>query len=189
MADISDIHFSFDREEDALLALRAAEALIKLVYAPSDLPWVEEARKKPLWKQYFEYAELALPLDPVKDTPYCCIQRLHLEGTELSIDRSSDISRSIAFGYKNNFFSQLCFTCALLSPSARFTARTRYEMTVSDYVELTLVEYDGSVMHVRQMGGEEMEREDDWQWSYSEDFFVENGRFICERLRDKNFLE
>ena len=189
MADISEIRFSFEREEDAAIARRAAEALIKLVYAPNELPWVEEARKKPLWKQYFEYAELALPLDPVRDNPYCCIQRLHRDGTELIIDRSSDISRSINFGYKNNFFSQLCFTCALLSPAARFTARTRYEMTVSDYVELTLVEYDGALMHVKQMGGEEMEREDDWQWSFSEDFFVEDGRFICERLRDKYFLE
>ena len=189
MADISDIRFSFEREEDAIRAMHAAEILIKLVYAPSDLPWYEEARKMPLSQRYFEYGEVALPLDPLKDNPYCCLQRLHREGTELMIDRSSDISRSVTFGYKNNFFSQLCFVFALLSPASRFTARTRYEMTVSDYVEHTLVEYDGAVMRVQQMGGEEMDSEDDWQWTYSEDFFVENGRFICERLRDKGFLE
>lgn len=189
MADISDIRFSFESEEAAICALRAAEILIKLVYAPSGLPWIEEARKKPLAQQYFEYGELALPLDPMKDNPYCCLQRLRRDGTELLIERSSDISRSINFGYKNNFFSQLCFTCALLSPASRFTARTRYEMTVTDCVELTLVEYDGAVMHVHQMGGEEMDPEDNWQWSYSEDFFNENGKFICDRLRDKNFLE
>ena len=185
MADISDIRFSFEREEDAILALHAAEVLIKLVYAPDTLPWVEEARKLPLAQRYFEYGELAAPLDPIKDNPYCCLQRLHRDGTELMIDRSSDISRAVIFGYKNNFFSQLCFLCAHLCPDARFTARTRYEMTVSDCVELTLVEYDGALMHVHQMGGEEMDPEDNWQWSFSEDFFLENGRFTCERLKGK----
>lgn len=185
MADISEIRFSFESEEAALCALRAAEILIKLVYAPADLPWVEEARSLTLAQRYFKYGELAAPLDPVKDNPYCCLQRLRLDGTELVIERSSDISRSIAFGYKTNFFSQLCFICALLCPGSRFTARSSYEMTVSAYDELTLVEYDGALMHVRQMGGEEMEREDDWQWSYSEDFFLENGQFTCERLKGK----
>ena len=55
MADISDIRFSFESEEAAICALRAAEILIKLVYAPSGLSWIEEARKKPLAQQYFEF--------------------------------------------------------------------------------------------------------------------------------------
>ena len=178
MADISYIRLSFEREEDAIRALRAAEVLIKLVYAPADLPWIEEARKLSLAEQYFKYAALALALDPLKDNPYCCIQRLHPEGNDLLLDRCSDISRSINFGFKNNFFSQLCFTCAALSPSARFSAFASYEMTVSDVVEHTFVEYDGSVMHMLQKGGEEMYDEDDWKWSYSEDFAAKDGVFV-----------
>ena len=177
MADISYIRFSFEREEDAIRALRTAEILIKLVYAPADLPWIEEARKLSLAQQYFEYGELALELDPLKDTPYCCLLRLHREGNNLLLDRCSDISRAINFGYKKNFFSQLCFTCAMLSPGARFSAFASYEMTVSAVVEHTFVEYDGTVMHTLQKGGEEMDDDDDWKWSYSEDFIAENGVF------------
>ncbi len=178
MADISYIQYAFEREEDAIRALHAAEVMIKLVYAPSELPWVEEARKLPLAQRYSEYGELAFSLDPVKDTPYCCLQRLHRDGKELFLDRCSDISRAITFGYKTNFFSQLCFVFALESPASCFTARCSYEMTVSAHYELTLVEYDGALMHVQQMGGEEMEREDDWQWTYSEDYVSENGVFV-----------
>ena len=177
MPAVANIEFSFESEEHAILAQRAAEALIKLIYAPGDLPWVSEAREKNLAERYFEYGELAHPLDPMKANPYCCLARLRREGTKLTIDRCSDISGAIVFGYKNNFFSHLCFVCALLSPGSRFSASSHYEMTVSAVVELTLVEYDGNIMHVQQFTGEEMETDDDWKWSYSEDFAVKNGVF------------
>ena len=109
MPAVANIEFSFESEEHAILAQRAAEALIKLIYAPGDLPWVSESREKNLAERYFEYGELAHPLDPMKANPYCCLARLRREGTKLTIDRCSDISGAIVFGYKNNFFSHLCF--------------------------------------------------------------------------------
>ena len=178
MGSTAEVRMSFARERHARWAQHVAEEIIKLLYAPEDLPWAEEADRCPsLSQRYLEFREYASQLDPLEENPYCALAWIERKRTELVIERCQDIAGWAGIDDKEEFFPQLCFAYALRFPQVSFDAVYRYEMTVSGAVQLIRMHYDGKVMHVREISGMSPFDEDDWSRARVCDYAAEDGVF------------
>ena len=176
MGVTTEIEMCFPREKHASWAMHVAEELLKVAYAPRDLPWVAEAGKCPsLSARYLAYRQeaAAYSLDP-RHTALEWLRRYH---TKIFIDRCQDIARYISIEDPEALFPQLCFAYALRFPQVPFTARYRHEMTVTGDIQLIRAEYDGAVMRMRVKNGMRPMDEEDWSGETVCDFIAEEGVF------------
>ena len=166
MADITDIRITFQKEEQAAAAEEIARTMIKISYAidEKDRPvWADEAaRAETLTQAYLAFGEQTASYDPTVNCPYCSVQRVRQEGKELFIDRCGDLVRGFLITDKNGLFPQLCAACALRDPDSPFDAACQYEMTVSGYVYLTELHWDGRLFHARERYADDECEEGEW---------------------------
>lgn len=166
MADITNIRIAFQKEEQAAAAAEIARTMIKISYAidEKDRPvWADEAaRAETLTQAYLAFGEQTASYDPTVNCPYCSVQRVRQEGKELFIDRCGDMVRGFLITDKNGLFPQLCAACALRDPNSPFYAACQYEMTVSGYVYLTELHWDGRLFHAREWYADDECEEGEW---------------------------
>lgn len=184
MGCTSEIWMWFSKEKHARWAMHVAEEMIKLFYIPDEIPWMQEAAKCPsLSRRYLAYRQNAAvyPVDPY-GTALAWLRR---DRTKIIVERCQDITRWSGIEGSEDLFPQLCYAYALRFPQVPFTARYRYEMTVSGAIQLICVQYDGTVMHLQHMTGERPMDEEDWSRAAVYHYVAEDGVFICE---DENNL-
>lgn len=183
-----EIYMRFAKEKHARWAYHVAEDMIKLIYAPEELPWVREADQcASLSEQYLKYRKdiEELDLHPERrirhlKSDLCALDWLERRRTVLAIDRCADISRCDSFEDAFDFFPQLCFACALRFPQVSFTASHRYEMTVSGSIRCVRAVYDGAVIRVEEISGERPFDEQDWNHAKLSEYAVKDGAFAKE---------
>ncbi len=177
MGCTSEIWMWFSNEKHARRAARVAEGMIRLMYAPGDLPWVKEAEKYPtLSGQYLACHEEADAYDI--NPRYTALEWLRQEGALLHIERCQDVCRLTGIESSGDLVPQLFFACALRYPRVSFTALYRHEMTVSGALQLIRAVYDGSVMHFQEKNGLWPMDEDNWDTEFVYDYVVEDGQFV-----------
>ena len=166
MADITNIRFTFQREEQAAAAAEIARTMIKISCAidEKDHPaWADEAaRAETLTQAYLALGGQTASYDPTVNYPYCSIQRVRQEGRELFIDRCGDLVRGFLITSKRGLFPQLCAACALHDPDSLFDAVCQYEMTVSGYVCLTEMHFDGRQFRAAERYADDACDEGEW---------------------------
>ena len=148
MANVVSIEILFTDEALAEQGLSITASMIKLLYAPKDLSWAEEAAK----------------LDPLAEHPYCSLKWLRRENTKVVLERCADIQSPVDVFWPRDFFTQLCLTLFKSFPKACFTAFCRHEETVSATVQLTrIIHQNGGLSYTEmyRLDGDERE-EDDW---------------------------
>ena len=159
----------FPKEKHARWAMHVAEELLKVAYAPSDLPWTEEAKRCPsLAARYLAYRQEAAAYD--LDIRHTALEWLRRERTLLFIERCQDLARWDSFEDPEALFPQLCCAYILRFPQVPFTALYRHEMTVTGALLLYRVQYDGAVLHVQEKNGMWPMEEDDWTGEWVEDY-------------------
>ncbi|MBQ1632428.1 MAG: hypothetical protein II049_06360 [Clostridia bacterium] len=177
MADITDIRFTFQTEEQAAYAFRTAKTMIKLSYAINEQPrsaWTEDAaRIRTLSEVCDLFGEQAADYEPAETHPYCAVKRVRQEGRELFIDRCGDVVRGFLLTDGNALFPQLCAACALHDPGSSFDAVCRYEMTVSGYVYLTEAHYDGKLFRIVERYADDACEEGEWTGETAGTYAVE----------------
>ena len=176
MGVTSEIEMSFPREKHARWAMHVAEEMMKVIYAPSSLSWVEQAEECPsLSLRYLSFRKEAAAYS--LDTRQTAIEWLRRYRTHLFIDRCADISRLTNIDNPEDLFPQLCFAYALRFPQVPFTARYRHEMTVSGAIQLIRMEYDGTVMHFWKKQGMRPMDEENWSGESVCNYIAEGGVF------------
>ena len=179
MGVTSRIVLRFPREKYARWAMHVAEEMLKVVYAPKDLPWVEAARTcLSLSSRYLEYRQEAAAYD--LDIRHTALEWLRRVRTNLVIERCQDIARWDSFEDPEALFPQLCCAYVLRFPQVPFTARYRHEMTVSGALLLYCVQYDGAMLHVQEKNGMWPMEEDDWAGEWTEDYRAQDGVWVKE---------
>ena len=120
MGVTSRIILRFPREKHARWAMHVAEEMLKVVYAPKDLPWVEAARTCPsLSSRYLEYRQEAAAYD--LDIRHTALEWLRRVRTNLVIERCQDIARWDSFEDPEALFSSaLLCVCSALSSGALY---------------------------------------------------------------------
>lgn len=184
----SELVMKFPREKHARWAMHVAEEMLKVDYAPEELPWVEEADKCPsLSARYLAYRQEAAAYR--LDTRGTALEWLRRFRNKIYIDRCQDISRWTSIEGPEEFFPQLCFAYALRFPQVPFTARYRYEMTVSGAIQLLRVQYDGAVMQMQIKTGMQPMDEDDWSGEQVVSFVAEDGMFVKKSVLDPSVAQ
>ena len=167
----------FPKEKHARWAMHVAEELLKVAYAPSDLPWTEEAKRCPsLAARYLAYRQEAAAYD--LDIRHTALEWLRRERTLLFIERCQDLARWDSFEDPEALFPQLCCAYVLRFPQVPFTAFYRHEMTVTGALLLYRVQYDGAVLYVQEKNGMWPMEEDDWSGDWVDDYVAEGGVFV-----------
>ena len=181
MGCTAEVHLYFTRERHARWAKHVAEDLLKLLYAPADLSWVQEAdRVTPLCLRYLLFREEAAKLDPREDHRYCALNDLFRNRTEVVIGRCADLAGWTGVNDPEELFPQLCYACALQYPHVPFTGLYRYEMTVSGAVQLIRMRYDGRLMHIQELSGILPMDENDWSRAPVRDYTVKDWLYTGE---------
>lgn len=184
MADITDIRIGFEREEHAAAAAEIARTMIKIRYAIDEKTrpaWADEAaRCKTLTQAYLACGDRTASYDPAENCPYCAIRRVRQEGRELFIDRCGDLVRGFQMTDKGAFFPQFCAACALCDPGSPFSAECRYEMTVSGYVYLTVIRYDGRLFRTEEKYADDECDEGEWTCDVPGTYAVEPDGMLKE---------
>ena len=184
MGCTSRIWMWFEKEKHARWAMHVAEEMIKLIYAPNELPWVPEAKKCPsLSKRYLEYRQEAAALD--LDPRHTALEWLRRDGTMLLIERCQDIMRFTGIECKEDLFPQLCYAYALRFPQVPFTALYRHEMTVTGAIQLIRMRYDGTVMHAQERNGEWPMDEEDWSDVLVCDYVAMGDVFVKQKQEEQ----
>ena len=179
----TEIEMQFPKEKHARWAMHVAEELLKVAYAPEELLWVEAAEKIPsLAERYLAYRQDAAAY--CLDTRGTALEWLRRYRNKLYIDRCQDISGWTSIEGPEEIFPQLCFAYALRFHQVPFTARYRYEMTVSGAIQLLRVQYDGTVMRIQMRTGMQPMDEDDWHRELIYDFVAEDGVFVKKGVFD-----
>jgi len=165
MANTASVNIRFEHGEHAEQALKITERMIKLLYAPKELPWAAEAGGiAALSRRFSRFGEEAAALDVLALHPNCALKWLRREGAELVLERCADIQSPVNEFWPGDFFTQLCLTLSGHVPDACFTAFCRHEETVSATVQLTRITHRDGVFTFTEMyrlDGDERE-EDDW---------------------------
>ena len=176
MGTTASIRMHFSRERHARWAMHVAEEMLKLLYAPEDLPCPEQAEEGPplsaRWLRRREEAA-AYPLDP-RGT---ALEWLRRQRTWVCIDRCQDVARYDNVEDPEALFPQLCFAYALRFPHVPFEAFYRCEMTVSGDIRLIRMQYDGAVLHAQTNSGTRPMDEDDWRAVPVHDYAARDGEF------------
>ena len=121
MGCTSRIWMWFPKEKHARWAMHVAEEMIKLIYAPEDLPWVPEADKCPsLSQRYLAYRHEAAALD--LDPSHTALEWLRRDRTMLIIERCADVMRFSGVECTDDLFPQLCYAYALRFPQVPIQA-------------------------------------------------------------------
>ena len=176
MGCTSRIWMWFPKEKHARWAMHVAEEMIKVVYAPAELPWVEEADQCPsLSARYLAYRREAAAFD--LDPSHTALAWLRRQRTMLIIERCQDILRWTGIESEEDLVPQLWYAYALRFPQVPFTALYRHEMTVSGAIQLIRAQYDGSVMHFQEKSGIWPMDEDDWSGEPFYDYIAVDGVF------------
>ena len=179
----SEIEMCFPKEKHARWAMHVAEELLKVAYAPSDLPWTEEADRCPsLSARYLAYRHEAAAYD--LDRRNTALEWLRRYRTRIFIDRCQDIARFAGIEDPEELFPQLCCAYVMRFPQVPFTARYRHEMTVSGAIQILRVEYDGALLHFRQKQGMRPMDEDDWSLVLIHDYAAEGGILVKKGVSD-----
>ena len=176
MGCTSRVWMWFARERHARWAMHVAEDMLKILYAPSELPWAEEAENcLPLSRRYLTYRQeaQAYELDP-RGTALEWLRRYR---TMVMIERCQDISRWTGIDCDDELIPQLWFAYALRFPQVPFTALYRHEITVSGALQIIRAQYDGAVMRFQKKVGEWPMDEDDWSGGPFYDYAVKDGVF------------
>ena len=177
MGVTSRIWMRFPRERHARWAMHVAEELLKVAYAPSDLPWAEEARSCPsLSAAYLAWRREAAAYE--LDKRHTALEWLRRERTAICIERCQDIARWDSFEDPEALFPQLCCAYILRFPQVPFNALYRHEMTVSGALLLYRVWYDGAIAHVQTKQGMWPLEEDDWSGEWVDDYVAGDGVFV-----------
>ena len=177
MGVTSELEMRFSKERHARWAMHVAEERLKVAYAPSDLPWTEEAKRCPsLAARYLAYRQEAAAYD--LDIRHTALEWLRRERTLLFIERCQDLARWDSFEDPEALFPQLCCAYVLRFPQVPFTAFYRHEMTVTGALLLYRVQYDGAVLYVQEKNGMWPMNEDDWSSEYVYDYVIMNGDFV-----------
>ena len=179
----SEINMFFSKEKHARWAMHVAEEMIKLFYAPDELPWIREAAGCPsLSRRYLACREelASYRIDPHNTS----LEWLKRNRTNIIVERCQDISRWTGIEDPEDLFPQLCFAYALRFPQVPFTACYRHEMTVSGAIQLIRMQYDGAVMHVQEMTGERPMDEDDWSRELIHNYVAADGVFTKRETID-----
>ena len=183
MGCTSEIRMRFPREKHARWAMHVAEELLKVVYAPSELSWVEDAKRCPsLSARYLAYRQEAAAYE--LDIRHTALEWLKRRRTMLFIERCQDIARWDSFESPEALFPQLCCAYVLRFPQVPFTAFYRHEMTVTGALLLYRVQYDGAVLHVQEKNGMWPMEEDDWTKDWVDDYAVEDGVLVKKNRQD-----
>ena len=123
MGVTSELEMRFSKERHARWAMHIARDLLKLAYAPEDLPWAKESYACPsLSASYFAFREQAAAYD--LDPRGTALEWLRRYRTALFIDRCQDIARWENMDDPEALFPQLCFTYALRYPHVPFPPST-----------------------------------------------------------------
>ena len=184
MGVTSELEMRFPKERPARWAMHIAQDLLKLAYAPEDLPWAKESYACPsLSASYFAFREQAASYD--LDPRGTALEWLRRYRTAIFIDRCQDIARWDSMDDPEALFPQLCFTYALRYPHVPFSALYRHEMTVSGAILLLRVRYDGAVLHAQEKTGMRPMDEDDWSGVAISDYIAENGVFVKKSQSDR----
>lgn len=174
MGVTAQIELCFPKEKHARWAMHVAEELLRTAYAPSDLPWVSEAKKCcSLSAQYLAYRHEAAALN--LDTRHTALEWLRRYRTRIFIDRCQDIARTADMEDPEALFPQLLCAYILRFPQVPFTARWRIEMTVSGDIQLLRAAYDGMLLHVQEKRGMRPMDEEDWSGVAAEDYAAKDG--------------
>ena len=183
MGATSEIWMRFPGEQQAHRAEAVARDLLKVAYAPPDLPWTEAASECPsLSARYLAFREDAAGYELYPR--YTALEWLRRDRRDLFIDRCQDIARWDSVDDPEALFPQLCFACALRYPRVPFKARYRHEVTVSGAILILRAEYDGSVLRFRKKEGMLPMDEDDWSRALIDEYAAENGVFVKKRTMD-----
>ena len=183
MGCTSSIWMWFPKEKHARWAMHVAEEMIKLVYAPGDLPWVPEADKCPsLSQRYLAYRQEAAALD--LDPRHTALEWLRRHRTMLIIERCQDIMRFSGIECTEDLFPQLCYAYALRFPQVPFLALYRHEMTVTGAIQLIRMRYDGAVMHAQLRSGMWPMDEEDWSNTPVCDYAAVDGVFVKQKAEE-----
>ena len=181
MGSDAEVHLYFTRERHARWAKHVAEDMLKLLYAPADLPWVQEADEvSPLCLRYLLFREEAAKLDLREDSRCYALSELFRKRTEVVIEDCADLAGWTRAKDPEGLFPQLCYACALQYPHVPFTGLYRYEMTVSGAIQLMRTQYDGKYMRVQELTGMRPMDEDDWSRSPVRKYTVKDGLYSGE---------
>ena len=163
MGSTAEIHLYFTRERHARWAKHVTEDMLKLLYAPAELPWVQEADEvTPMCLRYLLFRDEAAKLDLREECRCYALNELSRKQTEVIIGSCADLAGWTNVNGSEELFPQLCYACALQYPHVPFTGLFRYEMTVSGAIQLLRVQYDGKYMHIQERSGMIPMDEDDW---------------------------
>lgn len=176
-----EIQMRFSREKHARWARHVAEEMIRLLLAqgmPEQYPWVREAEALPsLSARYLAFRQDCAKMQLQRDPALGRVERFR---RRLSLTGLDPLMATASFDNAEDLFPQLCFACALRFPQVPFSARFRYEMTVSGSIQLLRVQYDGERMRVQQKLGERPFDENDWTGVPVCDYSAADGVFRKE---------
>ena len=168
MANLASISVSFESAEAAGQAFPVVEDMIKLYYAPKDLPWMAEAVHVPsLSMRWALFGEKVSSLDPLAEHPSCALKWLSRSQNHIVIERCADIQHPVDIYWAEDFFTQLCLCLSKCIPDPCFSAICRHEETVSNTIQLNriLCEHGRMTYEERWLLDEESDEdpdENDW---------------------------
>ena len=153
MREDVNIELSFSREKHARWAKHVAEEMIIVDYYRYDETVVEQVRSDALYLKYLLSRENVRRINLLDEKPYCALSGLSRERTKIILENCADVQTWMNIRHGEEFFMQLCFAYSLRFPQVSYTASCSAENTVSGYLEMTRMEYNGKEMVFRQLSG------------------------------------
>ena len=184
MANLVSVRILFENEAQAESALAVTEGMIKLLYAPKELPWAAEAAQiSSLSKRYFRFGGEAAKLDVLAEHPNCALKWLRLHGAQLVLERCADIQSPVNERSPGDFFSQLCLVLSKRFPDGAFTAFCRHEETVSATVQLIRILHRDNKLIFTEMYRLDGDERDEDDWSGAATFLLRDsdGVFVWSK--------